>query len=553
VPLGQALRGQRDAPLEVHVVGRPYLGGAPATPQRLGETLAEQGAEALAALDGAFGVVIVDHQRQETHVVTDRFNVVPMYAGEGADGPVIGSHPDALAEYLGQETDFDAVTLAQALHMWYATFPYTYYRGIQELAPASVHTWDREGRHTTRPYWEPQFRGDEAPGHDALAEELASAIRAGVRRRVAAAETPGLLLSAGADSRGLLFTAVEERPISTYTFFDVPNSEMRLAARLAESVRQRHVPLQRDPEHYGAHAREATRLMAGMWNFLDGHAIGFLPRFEADGLDLLLSGDFADLLFKGNSLNVRYKKLFGKNLTLKTLAPFSASWRTPRARVSEALREPIAERVREQYAGIDTASLNEEGWWRVAHRRVGVLSRTSAVGGPTSLQRALPWDTFMADRAMASVYEQLTTEARVNGTVWERAVKRLTPKAARDIPNNNWGARVAASDAEKTARFLYGVAYRKLFRRDTDGTLLGAGVTRGSWPEFGHYLSHSPVVADLWHPRDPVAADALRDITGYDPWAPDAQPDPRRGGVAFGRLLTLKLWLEDRFAATPPI
>jgi hypothetical protein len=496
--------------------------------------------------------VVVDGERQETHVVTDRFNVVPMYVGEGKDGPVVGSHPDALAAHLGQDTDFDLVTLAHALHMWYASFPYTYYRGIRELAPAAVHTWDREGRHTERPYWVPTFRGEPTPSHDALAEELSTAIRDGVRRRVANAERPGLLLSAGADSRGLLFAAIEEQSITSYTFYDVPNAELRLAALLAAAVDQRHVPLRRDPEHYGAHARESTRLMAGMWNFLDGHAIGFLPRFQAEGLDLLLSGDFADLLFKGAGLNVGYRKLLGKNLTVKTLAGFSVAWRTPRARVNEALREPIAARVNEQYAGIDTTRLDEAGWWEVVHRRVGVLSRTGSIGGPISLQRALPWDTFMADRAMAAVYEQMTTAARINGTVWERAVKRLTPPAARHIPNNNWGARVAASDIEKTVRFLYGVAYRKVFRRDTDGTPLGAGVTRGSWPEFGHYLSHSPVVADLWRPRDPAAADALREITGYDPWAPGLDPDPRRTGMAFGRLLTLKLWLEDRLAPSSP-
>src|SRR5690606_33327737 len=177
-------------------------------------------------------------------------------------------------------------------------------------------------------------------------------------------------------------------------------SELRLAERLAAAAGQGFVGLKRDAEYYGSHARTSTRLIGGMWNFLDGHAIGFASRFREDSIDLLLTGDFADLLFKGNSLNVSYKKLFGKNLTIKEVGRFSVNWRTPRGQVNDTMLPAIEERVREQYAGIDTSNLDDAGWWQVGHRRVGVLSRTSAYGGPISLQRAFPWDTFMADRAM---------------------------------------------------------------------------------------------------------------------------------------------------------
>ena len=499
-------------------------------------------------LDGAFGIVIGQPKEGAVHVVTDRFNIVPMYVGTSGEGAAIGSHPDTLARWLGIDTAFDLTTMAQAVRMWYATFPYTYYKGIRELEPATVHTWDREGRHRTRRYWEAQYRGDPATSHSALSEELAEAIKEGVQRRVAEASNPSLLLSAGADSRGILFSAAQVKPTTCYTFYDEPNSELKLAAQLAKVAGQEFVGLQRDAEHYGRSARASTRLMGGMWNFLDGHAIGFMPRFQEDDTDLILSGDFADLLFKGNSLNISYKQILGKNLTIKELGGFSTAWRTPRGQVADTLLPTIEERVREQYAGIDTGSLDEEGWWQVAHRRVGYLSRTSAVGGPISLQRALPWDTFMADRGMAEVYERLTPDARINGAVWEGAIRLLTPKAARSIPNNNWGARVGATDLEKTARFLYGVAYRKLMKRDIDGTPLGAAVTRGSWPNFAYYLRHSPEIDALWQPLVPAVSGVMKEVVGFDPWDSQGTFDVRRSGMYFSRLLTLKLWLEDRIA-----
>lgn len=533
--------------LEVSVVGAPYRDGARVSSDDIAAAFLQRGLASLSGYDGAFGIVVKDPQRKLTHAVTDRFNVVPLYVAEGAGREMsIGSHPDSLARAVGKGTDFDLVTMAQALRMWYATFPHTYYQGIRELEPATIHTWDETGYYSARPYWEPEFRGEPSGGIAELVEQLAQAIREGVQRRVLGAENPGLLLSAGADSRGLLFSAAAVKPIRCYTFYDEPNAELRIAGRLAASAQQEHVALQRDRNYYARIAIESTRAMAGMWNLLDGHALGFKDRFEADRIDLLLSGDFADLLFKGNSLNIGYKKLLGKNLTIKTLGGFSTNWRKS-IKVGDQWVGLIRSRVEAQYAGIDTNNLDEKGWWEVAHRRVGVLSRTSAVGGPISLQRRLNWDTFMADRAMCDVYERLTTDMRVNGTLWERAIKLLTPNRARNIPNNNWGARVGASNFEKTTRFLYGVAYRKIRKRDVDGTPLNSGVTRGSWPDFAYFLRHSEMITELWAHRTPEVTDILNNLMGMDLTNPNNGDRVRRFGMGFGRLLTLKLWLEDRF------
>lgn len=544
--LNNSVSGDSGSLADLYVLGNPYMSDKPARSNFLKRQFQELGFAFLQNIDGIFAIIINDFCNGRVHAITDRFSVIPLYVFHSGHSLIIGSHPDAMAQCVNVDLDFDFVTMAQVLQMWYASFPYTYYRSIRELDPASIHTWYRDGRYEVHPYWSPRYRGDESPGTDALAEELALAIRSGVQRRIAHAERPGLLLSAGADSRAILFAAAERKLVTTYTFYDEPNAELKLASRLASAVDMPHVPLQRDPEYYGIHARAAVRLMAGMWNFLDGHAVGFQSRFKKEGLDLLFSGDFADLLFKSNSLNISYRQFWGKNLPTKVLAPFSTSWRVPGMPIHPRLRPLVEERVAEQYAGIDTARLDEGGWWEVAHRRVGTLSRTSAIGGPISLQRALPWDTFVADRAMVAVYEQLTTDARVNASVWERAVRRLTPSRARNIPNNNGGARVGASEVEKVACFLYGVAYRKLFRRDIDGTPLNSGLTRGSWPNFAYYLAHSPVIEDLWRPRVPVVTDIICDLLGFNPWDTSTW-DVRRAGMGFGRLLTLKLWLEDRF------
>jgi hypothetical protein len=521
----------------------PSLSG-PVDEEALRSAFLRNGESVLRHLDGAFAVIVQTAER--TFAVTDRFNVIPLYVGEAAGRHAISTDSDALARYLGVEDDLDLVTMAQALRMWYATHPYTFYRDIRELQPASVHQWHNNRAYSRNAYWEAHYRGNGSRNRDELAEELAAAIDEGVRRRIEQCERPGLLLSAGADSRGILFSASRRQTLKTYTFFDSPNAEFIGARKLAEAAEQEHSPLRRPPEYYGHAAVASTCRMGGMWCFLDGHSTGFSGPLREDGLDLLLTGDFADLIFKGNGFDVAHKKLFGRALPLKTTSHFRHAWRRPGHMIGGRWMGEVASRLEEQYDGCAIDNPTDEDWWKIAHARVGVLSRTPSYGGIAVLQRTLPWDTFMADASMTAVYEQMGVADRVNAGVWERAVRILTPKKARRIANNNILAPVGASDSEKVARFLYGVAYRKIMKREVDGTPLDGSVTRGSWPNFETYMSRSPVIAKLWSGISRDARAIVHEIRGENPWA---VPVPELvGGHAngFARLLTQALWLDNR-------
>lgn len=535
--------------LHVTIAGHPYWADSapslqgPVDEKSLGAAFSVHGEAILHHLDGAFAVVV--QSGRDTYAATDRFNIIPLYVGKSGSRIALSTDTDALARRLGIEDDLDLVSMAQALQMWNSTHPYTYYRHIRELQPASLHHWDASGKHTRKPYWEAQYRGNSAIPHTELADELAAAIEQGVQRRVAESNRPGLLLSAGADSRAVLFSAAGIHPITCFTFYDIPNAELDGARRLAEAAGQEHIALQRDPEHYGLSAISSVVLSGGMFNLIDAHATGFTHALRKDGLDLLLSGDFADLMFKGDGLNLRYRQFAGKALPLKSVGQFSPTWRRPRSRVGAQWKDQIEGRLSEQFSGINTNNPDESAWWQIAHRRVGTLSNVHSFGGRAVMQRVLPWDTFMADAAMVSVYEKLTTAARVNGGVWERAVKILTPPGARRIANNNMLAPVGASEFEKVARFLYGVAYRKIMKREIDGTPLDGSVTRGSWPNWSTYFSQSPVIANLWSGISAESREIVSSLRGEDPWRRSHVEIVKKDALGFGRLLTQSLWLDE--------
>ena len=123
---GPGEREDQDASVEVVVVGRPFWTQdvrEAASEEQIREAYRDRGARVLEELDGAFAVAIVDGDGRMVHVATDRFNVIPAYVGSANGRTAVGFHPDVLARCLGVETDFDLATIAQAIHMWYATFP----------------------------------------------------------------------------------------------------------------------------------------------------------------------------------------------------------------------------------------------------------------------------------------------------------------------------------------------------------------------------------------------------------------------------------------------
>lgn len=521
----------------------PYEGGA-ACRHILHAFLTDENGFA-ETLDGAFGVVIWDPRQRALHVVTDRMGFLPLYQWRTNGLPVVATHPDVLADHTDGQHELDLLSMAEVLATGSASHPHTYYQDIEVLDPGCVYTWTASGTNSKRAYWTPRYRGEARARMQELGEALEGALRGAVERRTLSLLGPaGVLLSGGADSRAVLYAACEPAAVTSITFYDMPNAEFETARRLAERVGSEHVGLRRDFEHYGLGAAEAVRVTGGTWNILDAHYTRFIPQLRALGLDTLLTGCYADYLFKGLTSNRTYKTLFGKNLPLYNFAPFSLQWYAPHGPVAERWREPVRERQRAIYDGLDLEDESDAGRWAIELRRIRPVAREADTAGRLLLQRTLPWDPLFADTALIDLYERVPPSLKLNGQVWEDAVGRIC-RVGGDIANNNSLSRIGASETEKTLAFLRGVVYRKLFGRDVDGTPLDGSVTRGSWPDFNYYLRHSKVVPELWADPAPRTRDVLTELVGEDPWSRPMGEWAKRGSLLFLRLVTLKLWLDQ--------
>jgi asparagine synthase (glutamine-hydrolysing) len=507
-----------------------------------------------ATLNGAFLVVVIDPREKRLHVFTDRLGVFPIYHAPGH--PLnLCSHPDVLADALraqGHSCDIDWTTVAECLGTASGVQPFTYYRQIEELEPASHYEWSlgsaaRLESRTT--FWEPAYLGDEPSTDDrTMVEELAAALRHAARRRtLPRLGRPAVMLSGGADSRAILYGADDPSRVLCFTMYDEPNAELATASRLARVAGAEHIALPRSPDYYGETAADAVRIAGGMWSIADSHYLGFVPTFAAHNPGTVLTGCYADYMFKGLAFNRGYRSFLGRNLPLRNLAPFDFQFYHPHVRLGAGWQAKVTSRLELRFPAALRSDYARNAL-AIESIRIRPFIREADAIARTTLWRTLPWDPFLADSDVLQAYGRLSVDQKLNGEVFGRAVGRVIGPAARRIPNNNYGSRVDASHLNRVARFAAASAARKVGRvlgRATDEWKLA---TTGSWPNWRYFVAHSPSLAALWADPAPDERALFTDFLGRDPWATPIRQWAVEDHMLYLRLITVRIWLRQRRA-----
>lgn len=501
--------------------------------------------------NGAFCVLIHDPRQATLHLLTDRMGVFPVYAASGA-APRLCSHPDVLADYLaatGRAATLDPLTMAEALARGSSVHPHTYYREIVQLDAASHYRWPlADGSAASRPariYWQPARAIDERLDAADLADEFAAGLQSAGRRRVERLGKNSLLLSGGADSRALLFTADRPERVESLTFCDRDNPEVDTARAIAGAARSPHRVLYRAAEHYGLGAAETVRVTGGMWSIKDAHYHGFAADLDALGAGNLMTGCYTDYLFKGLGYNRTARRFLGKRLSLDALAPFAAEYYQPHSRIAPSWAARLRERVA-RWLPDDAIAAYADDPFAVEDRRIRPLAREADAMGRLYLLRMQPWDPVMVDNELLDLYGRIPAALKLNARVFRAAVTRVLPPAARRIRNNNDFSPLHASEAARVLRYLLRKA-QALAARRLSGRRPQAGLsTDGSWPNFTYYVAHSQVLAELWADPSPAQRELFADLLGEDAWQTPLAEWARRDIDLILRLLTLKIWLGQR-------
>jgi len=264
----------------------------------------QEGVKALDKLRGMFALAIWDARNRKILLARDRFGEKPLYYATLPGGLFFASELRAL-RVAGVPTDLDCQALRLYFQFAYIPDPYSVFRTVRKLPPASWIQCDDSGRLTQGRYWTlPRPAEQPAAGmNEAQARvRLRTAFDEAVEAQMAADVPLGAFLSGGIDSSSVVASMAlqSSTPVKTFSigFEEAAYNELDYARLVAEKYRTDHHEILVKPDS----AALATRLVKHFGEpFADSSAIPtyIVSEFAAGHVKVVLSGDGGDELFGG--------------------------------------------------------------------------------------------------------------------------------------------------------------------------------------------------------------------------------------------------------------
>jgi asparagine synthase (glutamine-hydrolysing) len=260
------------------------------------------GPDAVAQLEGMFGLAIWDEGRQRLLLARDRAGEKPLFWCE-IDGEVrFASEIQALLVYPDQPRRLDPLAALLYAALGYVPAPYTMFAGIAKLPPAHVLVADGAGVRARR-YWDAAAAAAQPSRLDGPATLRGAVLRA-VERELMSDVPIGVFTSGGLDSSLLAAAAARVKPgeqIHTYSvkFAEPGYDESRYAEAVTHHIRTAHHVVNADD---AALARAFALVSGSLAEPVGDPAV--LPTYllaEAarEHVKVVLSGEGADELFGG--------------------------------------------------------------------------------------------------------------------------------------------------------------------------------------------------------------------------------------------------------------
>lgn len=187
----------------------------------------------------------------EVAIIRDHMGAQPVYSAYDASEKLmaIGTDVEALAEISGRKSDFDSVSLGELLVYNSITFPFSSRHGIEEFEPGvliEISCQAPEPILRTQTYWQPTESTQPKAG---LVEELVDRMRAVGSDIAASADSIGVTLSGGLDSRAVLSVLPKDQ-VTAVTYVTHENYETDVAQDVAKAYGCKHVFAQRSEDYY---------------------------------------------------------------------------------------------------------------------------------------------------------------------------------------------------------------------------------------------------------------------------------------------------------------
>jgi asparagine synthase (glutamine-hydrolysing) len=278
-------------------------------------------AESLERFNGMFAFALWDRQQRALYLARDRFGEKPLYYGWTNGTLLFGSELKALLAHPAFRGEIDRDALALFLRYNCIPAPYSIYRGVQKLPPATYLRITQHGPDSEpRAYWSLRTVTEDAAsnlltcGEEEALDRLDTVLRRAVKLRMVADVPLGAFLSGGIDSSTLvaLMQAQSAIPVKTFTigFAEDAYDEARDARAVAHHLGTDHHELYVTPQQ----SRDVIPMLPSLYDepFSDSSQIPTLlvSQLARQSVTVALSGDGGDEVFAGYNRYVWSGRIF---------------------------------------------------------------------------------------------------------------------------------------------------------------------------------------------------------------------------------------------------
>ncbi len=179
---------------------------------------AEYGDEFVHRLNGMFGFALWDARRRRLLLGRDRLGIKPIYYARHGDRLSFATEAKALLTLPGVGREVDPTALHSYLELGYVPAPYSMFRGISKLPPASL-LLVQDGRVELSGYWAAPKDVDSTSMEDEWVERVRTQMAASVKMQMVSDVPIGAFLSGGVDSSAVVayMAMSSNQPIKTYS------------------------------------------------------------------------------------------------------------------------------------------------------------------------------------------------------------------------------------------------------------------------------------------------------------------------------------------------
>ncbi|MDC0979374.1 asparagine synthase-related protein [Gammaproteobacteria bacterium] len=496
----------------------------------------------LNSLSGAFVIVILDSDLQQMHVVTDIAGACPVYAlnPQCFSSVEFSTHPDLLIN-RGDEKRLDSISIYEFLTRGSISAPYSSWKDVTALSHASIHTWElKKDNYSVRQYF--SLEHDPLRNYQLLLDNFIQSVESAVDKRTRSElGNKVVLLSGGHDSR--IIAAQMARKGSALTLYDVWNRECEIVEQIVDALEIGHKFLKRGKDYYSLTAKIAPQLTGPYSSFSNAHfnLIKDLYPEAFSSCDTLLTGCYADWLFKGIAHNRKRSRLLGRVAPVFTFQPFDFHYFGAISKLHPEYEKAVLSRFDQQFSGTDRKNRDA-----VELRRLFPIFQEETSATRLSLQRLHEWEPPFIDRDVLTAYLNIPWQMKKNHRFFESACAALAP-AVRDIPHSSTGKKVEQSNYFFFVQKVL-MRIRKAFKPISSGHSKLSYFGEGSWIDFPSYMDQNELIQAQWNSVSKESRDYVTDLLEVNLWNMSADEIRYIDYHLFYNALTFCCWFDSRFS-----